>query len=129
MIHFGRLFLSFRNAFRGIAVVVREEQSFRIQAAVGVLVVAAGFAFRVRAWEWIVLLLLIGVVLCLELLNSILERLVDALKPRLHPVAKDVKDMMAAVVFIASFLSALVGVSVFWPHVFEFVARARLGVY
>lgn len=129
MIHFGRLFLSFRNAFRGIAVVVREEQSFRIQAAVGVLVVAAGFAFRVRAWEWIVLLLLIGVVLGLELLNSILERLVDALKPRLHPVAKDVKDMMAAVVFIASFLSALVGVSVFWPHVFEFVARARLGVY
>lgn len=129
MIHFGRLFLSFRNAFRGIAVVVREEQSFRIQAAVGVLVVAAGFAFRVRAWEWIVLLLLIGVVLGLELLNSILERLVDALKPRLHPVAKDVKDMMAAVVFIASFLSALVGVSVFWPHVFEFVARTRLGVY
>lgn len=129
MIHLGSLFLSFRNAFRGIAVVVREEQSFRIQAAVGILVVVAGFAFRVRAWEWIVLLLLIGVVLGLELLNSILERLVDALKPRLHPVARDVKDMMAAVVFIASFLSALVGLSVFWPHIIGLVARSWLGVY
>ena len=129
MIHLGRLFLSFRNALRGIGVVIEQEQSFRIQAIAAVFVVAAGFGFRVRAWEWIVLLLLIGVVLGLELLNSVLERLVDALKPRLHPVARDVKDMMAAVVLIASFLSALVGFSVFWPYIAALVARSGLRVY
>ena len=129
MIYFRRLFLSFRNAIRGIGVVINEEQSFRIQVIMAVFVVAAGFGFHVRAWEWIVLLLLIGVVLGLELLNSVLERLVDALKPRLHPVARDVKDMMAAVVYIASFLSAMVGISVFWPYVSALVAHLGLRVY
>ncbi len=116
MIRLSQFGKSFLHALRGIRVVFQTEQSFRLQiiAAVGVIIVAVWFHLRV--YEWIVLLLLIGTVLSLELINSIFERMVDLFKPRLHPMVKDVKDIMAAAVLVMSILSFVVGLIIFWPY-------------
>jgi len=49
--------------------------------------------------------------------NSIFERISDAFKPRLHPIVKEVKDMMAGAVLLASIFSVIVGVLIFYPYV------------
>ena len=117
MIKLRRLAKSFSHAFHGVVVVFRSEQNFRIQVAVAVLVLLSALWFRVRYEEWIILIFLIGAVLVLELVNSILERIVDTFKPRIHPVVKEIKDIMAAAVLIASFIALLVGVTIFYPHI------------
>ena len=89
----------------------------------GVLVLLLAAFFGVRIYEWILLILLIGAVWTLELVNSIIERLADAFKPRLHSYVKDVKDIMAAAVLIASLIAGAVGITIFYPYLAALVSR------
>lgn len=123
MIHLGRFFQSLKHALRGVCVVFASEQSFRIQVYAALLVLVAGIAFGIRTHEWIVIVLLIGSVLTLELINSIVERIVDSFKPRIHPVVKDIKDIMAGAVLIVSLIAAAIGCTIFYPHVVDLVSR------
>src|SRR3989338_10703732 len=105
MIELHRLIKSFSHALRGVCVVFKTEQSFRIQTGIAFLVLLLALFFHIQAFEWIILLLLVGSVLSLELINSIFERIVDTFKPRIHPVVKDIKDIMAGAVLLGSLLS------------------------
>lgn len=111
-----RLIKSFVHALRGIRVVFKNEQSFQIQFLFALSVVVLGFLFRVNAFEWIILFLLIGLILTLELINSVFERIVDTFKPRIHPIVRDIKDIMAATVFIMSLIALMIGLIIFWPY-------------
>lgn len=121
MIHVSRLIKSFVHAFHGLMVVFAHEHSFRIQLLVGACVIALGSWFHIRRSEWIVLLLLIVSVLCLELINSVFERLVDAFKPRIHPLVRDVKDIMAATVLLMSAFALVIGLVIFVPYFSAYV--------
>ncbi|MEK7655767.1 MAG: diacylglycerol kinase family protein [Patescibacteria group bacterium] len=107
---------SFSNASKGIFLAFRTERSFRVQLFVGLVVVAVSFIFPVTRVEQFLLFLCVGGVLVLELLNSSVERLVDLFKPRLHEYARDVKDLMAGAVLLASICSALIGVAILGPY-------------
>ncbi|MBI2473921.1 diacylglycerol kinase family protein [Candidatus Uhrbacteria bacterium] len=121
MIELHRLLKSFSHALRGVGVVFKTEQSFRIQIGVAILVLFLALFFRIQAFEWIILFLLVGSVLILELINSIFERIVDTFKPRIHPVVKDIKDIMAGAVLLGSLISLFIGIVIFLPHVLELV--------
>jgi diacylglycerol kinase len=64
-------------------------------------------------------------VLVLELMNSIFERMVDILKPRIHHYVEDIKDIMAGTVLVASLGSALIGLLIFWPYIVRMVAGTQ----
>jgi len=116
MIDVKQFYKSFCHALRGLWTVLGTEQSFRLQVSVALVVVIGAWELRVSAWAWVVLLLLIGAVLALELLNSVFERIVDTFRPRLHPAIKDMKDIMAGIVLLVSFLAAIIGGIIFWPY-------------
>lgn len=121
MIELSRFMKSFQHALRGVRVVFSSEQSFRIQFYITLFVLVLAVVFRVSLWEWIVLLFLAGAVLSLELINSVFERMIDAFKPRIHPVVRDIKDVMAGTVLIASLIAAAIGIIIFSPYVLELV--------
>lgn len=110
---------SLRQAIKGVGLIWRQEANFRYQSIFGVAVMIAMFIFPTTKIEKIILLVLITMVLILEILNSVIERLVDMFKPRLHNYAKVIKDLMAAVVLLSSCLAAVVGVMIFWPDIFS----------
>lgn len=112
-----RLIRSFHYALRGIAHVFREEQSFRIQVVAGLLVLILALYFNVKVWEGVALLLVVIIVLVLELINSVFERVIDILKPRMHPYVETIKDIMAAVVLISSIGAVFIGVLILGPYV------------
>ena len=117
MIHLGRLKKSFNHAVRGVRVVFKSEQSFRLQVFSAIIVLALAYYFHVTTFEYIILLLLIISVLSLEMINSIFERIVDSFKPRIHPIVKEIKDIMAGTVLIASLVSLFIGITIFWPYI------------
>ena len=108
-------FRSLRYALRGLRDIATHEQSFRIQLFCGSVIVVALFFFHLPMWENVLLILLIASILILEVINSIFERITDALKPRLSPVVKEIKDMMAGAVLIASVTSAIIAFLLFFP--------------
>lgn len=119
MFNLKRFFRSFKFAFKGLAIVFREEQSFRVQIVALAAILALGIYFNIRIWEWTALILVAASVLVLELINSTLERIIDYLKPRLHHYVEVVKDIMAAAVLVASLAAAAVGVLIFYPYFFR----------
>lgn len=108
---------SFGHALNGLVAVFKTEQSFRLQTIAAICVVILAVVFQVRPVELIILLLLVSSVLTLELINSIFERVLDAFKPRLHPIVKEAKDMMAAAVLLMSLFAFVIGVYIFYPYI------------
>ncbi len=107
---------SFGHAWRGLRLAFATERSFRIQVAAALVVIALVVIFPLVGWERVLLLVATAAVLVLELVNSTVERLVDLFKPRLHAYVRDIKDLMAAAVLVASAFSLVVGLLVLWPH-------------
>jgi len=107
---------SLQYAFRGLGYVIRHEKNFQNELVVGILVVFAMIYFELAKWETVLLFLVIMVTLIMELLNTVMERVVDMLKPSVHPYAKLIKDLMAAAVLVTSILAVVVGIIIFYPH-------------
>lgn len=115
-----RLLSSLKHALRGVYVVFRDENNFRIQVGMAVLILCAATLLHVRVWEYILLILLCSSVLILELFNSVIERIADGLKPRLQPIVRDIKDLMAGAVLLTATTAAIVGVIIFLPYIWAF---------
>lgn len=118
MISIRRLINSFRFAFRGFKQLVQSEQNFRVHLIASVAALFLGVYFNIKVWQWCLIVLVIGSVLVLEILNTVFERMVDMLRPRLHVYVGDIKDMMSAVVLVASVASAIIGLLIFIPYFF-----------
>ncbi len=109
-------FRSVRYALRGAHSLWRSEQNIRIQVCIGILVIVAAFFFPLEVWKRVILLLLVGMILILEAINSVFERIMDIVKPRLHPSVQDMKDMMAAAVLFASLSAVGIGTLLLLPY-------------
>lgn len=107
---------SLRHAIRGIYHIARHENSFRIQLVAACTVIVLIAIYPLATWERVLLIVMIAAVLVLEILNSIFERISDALKPRLSPIVKDVKDMMAGAVLITAVTAVVVAALIFWSY-------------
>lgn len=113
-----RLIHSFKHAFHGLIYAITKEFNLRLELLAAVSVVAAMVILKVERWEAVALIFVIFAVLVLEMLNTMVERLVNILKPRMNPFAKVIKDMMAAIVLLTSFAAILTGIIIFWPYIF-----------
>jgi len=111
-----KFFKSVSFAYRGLKYVFRHEKNFQNEAFVGTLVIFAMIYFQVTRMETVALFLVIFGVLILEILNTIMERVVDILKPHVHPYARLIKDLMATTVLLASILAVVAGVIIFIPY-------------
>ena len=109
---------SFRYAFEGLSTLLREEPNARIHLVAAIAVTMAGFGLRISHTEWLVLMLTFGMVISLEILNSVVERIADFVSPERHPAIKKIKDLAAAGVLITAMTAVIVGVIIFWPKIF-----------
>lgn len=106
-------------AWHGLKYAVQNEKNFQNELAVGVIVIAAMVYFRISQGQSIILVLVIMGVLIMEMLNTIMERVVDILKPRVHPYARLIKDLMAASVLMASIMAVVIGLIIFTPYILK----------
>lgn len=109
--------IGFSYAWNGIKHVIRTERNFRIHLSAAFLVILAGIIFQLSQIEWAVILLVIGIVIILEMTNSAIEKLIDYLKPEIHPKAKIIKDISAGAVLISAITAATVGLIIFIPKI------------
>ena len=110
------IFLSARNAWKGLWTVLVQEPAFKYMMAATLLVIGAMLYFPTSRTEKAVLLVMIFSVLGLELINSIMERFLDFLHPNLDPRVRIIKDLLSAFVFLIVFGSAIIGILIFWPY-------------
>jgi len=118
MLNIKRLKKSFQYAIKGLTKTFKEEQNLRMQSAVGTLTVIMAIYFKIDRLEWALLVFIIGLVLLMEIANSAVERIADVLKPRISTYVKEIKDITAAGVMLASIIAIIIGLIIFWPYIF-----------
>jgi diacylglycerol kinase len=106
---------SFGFAFNGLRTVFITQPNARIHLVAAVLVVAAGFYFKISRTEWLFITVAIALVWLAEAFNTALEYLTDLASPQFHHLAGKAKDCAAAAVLIAAFMALAVAGIVFLP--------------
>lgn len=111
---------SFKYAFTGLHTAIVNEPNFRIHVTIAAFALILGVILRLNTLEWLLLAFTIFYVLTLELLNTVLEAMVDLVSPEITPIAKIAKDVSAACVLLAAFMSLIVGFALFLPKIILF---------
>ena len=112
-----RLKKSFGYAFKGIDDVISNEPNMKIHVSVAILVVITAFLLKISMIEWIILVLLIGLVLAAEVINTTIENLVDMYTKEYDEKAKVVKDTAAGTVLILAITAAIIGLMILVPKI------------
>jgi diacylglycerol kinase len=72
---------SFRFALNGLRSLLKYEHNSRIHSIAAIAVIFLGILMKIDLTEWILLIIVIGMVFITELLNSSLETFADSMKP------------------------------------------------
>ena len=106
---------SFKYSFQGIISAFRTETNMKIHFIIMMLVIIAGVIFDLNAIEWIICVILFGLVISLELINTAIETTVDLAMPEINEKAKLAKDIAAVAVLVSAIVSVIVGLIIFIP--------------
>lgn len=118
-----KLFTSFSHAFHGIFYAFSAEQNMFIHVMVMCFVIVCGFFFQISLLEWLFCLVMFGLVLATELMNTAIESVVDLITKEYHPLAKVAKDTSAGAVFVFALTAVVGGCIIFLPKVIHFIAE------
>jgi diacylglycerol kinase len=109
-------FSALKIAIIGIRELYFESRNARIQFVTFSLVLVAGLALGLNKFEWLWLFIASTLVLALEAINTSIELLADVYTLEFNAKIKQVKDIAAGAVLIASIFAFFVGLFIFIPH-------------
>ena len=110
------LFASFTFASNGILYTFKNERNFKIHCLLGIIALIAAILLEINRTNLSILFLTIFSVLCLELLNTSIERTVDLYVGKKYSrEAKIIKDCSAAAVLFASINSLFIAILILLP--------------
>ncbi|WJY28499.1 diacylglycerol kinase family protein [Sporosarcina trichiuri] len=111
--------MAFTYAWMGIWHGVLYERNVKSHLAAAAAVLAAGLWTGLSRTEWIIIVIVIGLMIALELMNAAVERTVDLVTGEWHPLAKQAKDLAAGAVLVFAIASAVTGAIIFLPKWFD----------
>lgn len=112
-----RLSRAFASTWRGFVAAWREEEAFRQECLLALVVIPLGLWLGQSGVERALLVGPMFVVLAIELVNSAVEATVDRIGVERHPLSAIAKELGSAAVFVAFVLLALNWILVLaWRH-------------
>lgn len=96
-----RLWYATGYSFKGLAAAFKNEQAFRLETYLLVIVVPLAFYLTDNNFERAVMIACWFIVMMAELLNSAIEAVVDRFGGERHELSGRAKDIGSAVVFVA----------------------------
>ena len=106
---------SFSNAFRGVTDALKSEHNLRIHFLASVLVFILAYFLKFTYLEFTILTLTVFLVIILELINTIIEKIMDITSPEISEKVRIIKDISASVVLLGAIASLIVGALLFIP--------------
>ena len=101
-----RIFSAFFYSIDGLKAAWKHEHAFRQELGLFVAGTLVALVLKVSAFEKLVLIAVLVLVLIVELINSAVEAVVDRISLERHPLSKNAKDFGSAAVLLACLLAA-----------------------
>jgi diacylglycerol kinase (ATP) len=115
---FQRVFRAWGYSMQGLRAGLKHEAAFRQETALAIVLIPAAFWLGRNMLEVLLLLTVLVLVLVVELLNSAVEAVCDALTVETHPLIGRAKDLGSAAVMMMLIFAALVWLTVLVNRVF-----------
>ena len=113
---FRNFIASVRYSIEGFSAALKHEPSFREDLIFAILLVPLAIILPVNAVSTALMIASLILILIVELLNSAIEWIIDYLRPEVHPLAKRIKDMASAAVFLSYINCIVVWAIMLWPN-------------
>lgn len=110
---FHAIIKKFKPAIAGVVTGLKDK-SILIQSSIGIFVILYSILLKFNIIEMIYVITMIGLVITIEYLNTVIEKIVNKLSPEYSTFAKEVKDLSAAAVLIISIISAIGYFMILW---------------
>ena len=101
----------------GIKVYIQDGKSFIIYTFCALLEVIFGFIFKVNGLEWILIISMLGIILSVEVLNTAIENVCDAITKEYNPYIKAAKDCGSGATFIIFIVMCFLNIIIFVPKI------------
>lgn len=105
---------SFNYAVAGIIHALKKEKNMKIHFTMATIVLVSSLFFDFTRIELLILFFAISLVIMAEMFNTAIERVVDLVTDKYHPLAKAAKDVAAGGVLVAAINSVIVGYLLFF---------------
>ena len=112
---FKRLAAATSYSLNGLAAAWKNEASFRLEVVLGLMLVPIAAWLAPTLLQAMILVGAIVFVWLVELVNSAIEALADAVSIERHPLIGRAKDIGSAAVLLSLLLAAGVWLAVLWP--------------
>lgn len=113
-----RFLNSFVHAFEGIIRTIKEERNIKIHLLAVIVVIVMGIKYNISLVEWMICLILFGIVISTEIINTSIERTVDLISKEKSDLAKMAKDAAAGAVLINAIISVIIAGIIWIPKIF-----------
>lgn len=110
-----RIFNAARYSWAGLRAAVRHEAAFRQELAIGLPMIAVALFVAPGRWAALAMIASVLLVWIVELLNSAVEALADALSVERHPLLGRAKDLGSAAVMLSLGLAVATWAVALWP--------------
>ena len=117
-------FGSFKFAFEGLVFLLKNEHNSRIHLLAAIAVIILGIIVKLNQIEWIIMVIVTGLVFIVELVNSSIETLADLINPEWNVLIKLAKDYGAAAVLISAIIALIAGCLIFVPKLLALIHPA-----
>ncbi|GJQ63952.1 MAG: diacylglycerol kinase [Melioribacteraceae bacterium] len=112
---------SFGHAFRGIYILVSTQPHAKIHLVASIVVLLSGIILDYSSIEWAILVVMIGVVIAAEGINSAIEFLADRVSNEYHELIKNAKDVAAGSVLLLAISSVIVASIIILPKFIKYL--------
>lgn len=112
---------SFFHAIDGIVYATKEEHNMIIIIVCAILAIFAGILFKISSTEWLFVILIIGMVIASELINTAIEATIDLITLEKHPLAKIAKDTASSATLVFSVTAFIGAIILFVPKLIEII--------
>lgn len=110
---------SFIYAYKGITFALSTQHNLIVHICLALIAIVLGFILNISSLEWVSIIIVIGIVLTSELINTALELLVDIISPEKNKTAGRVKDLAAGAVLISAIAALIIGIIIFLPKIIK----------
>lgn len=114
---------SFCYAIEGLIYSVKSERNIKIHLIAAILVLILSKAMKLNKYEFLFVIVAIGMVIISELFNTSIEKSIDASFDEYNPLIKIAKDVAAGAVLFAAVIALIIGITVFYDKIFMFIIR------
>jgi diacylglycerol kinase (ATP) len=108
---------SLKFALKGMWILITTEDSIKAQLFFALIATILGFYFEISATEWAIQVIVIGLVLVAEAVNTAIEEVADFIHPEFHKKIGLIKDIAAGAPSFAAFISLIVAGIIYVPKI------------